>query len=162
MSVLSPARGSHGCSLHLLCQCDLSVSSGSAQTHTHRRGLELSEHSGGQAETDASSQTQMYSDILMLAVFGVDTLDSFALGVCVCVCTLIYMCRNANSSKYASHMSTHENTNTFQAVNLANYKMTSVTAAHKYVHRNIRCIYISSLLPRRRSGFARLAEQVNS
>lgn len=51
------------------------LSAAAAHRHTQRYGLSVC--SGGQAETDASSHTQMYilSDILTLAVFSVDTLD---------------------------------------------------------------------------------------
>lgn len=72
VSVLSSVRGSHGCSLHLLCQCDLSVSRGSTQTHT-QCALR-----GPARDWCKLLPKHMYilSDILTLAVFSVDTLDN--------------------------------------------------------------------------------------
>lgn len=99
VSVLSQKR-SHGHSLHLLHQCDLSVSS--TQTRTHCRD-ELSAHSGGQSETDSASHRDRSLSLVInlhLQLWVLTNLTALTLAFCMCDCTKIYRHVHANTCKY--------------------------------------------------------------
>lgn len=74
--VMSLDWGSRGRSLHLLCQCDPSVSSGGVQDTRSLCNSAVTQGVG--ARTDARSQTHMYILSDIFAVFSADKLDSLA------------------------------------------------------------------------------------
>lgn len=117
MSVLSPVWGSHGCSLHLLCQLDLSVSSGRAQAHTV--GIWAQRILGGSPRDWCKlshRQTCKLSDILTLSAFSVDTFDSLVVTSGTCVCTVLYTYSHLNA-----YNNVHTQANLFQAIHFADY-----------------------------------------
>lgn len=118
--------------------CSTNVTCLSAVTvHRHTLSAEIwaqRTHSGGQTDTDASSQPQMYilSDKLIFAVFSVDTHDS--LGSCfmlVCLRTHLYV-HACKLFQICIHKDI--NTNIFYAINLIILQRVSMcTCPQKYM-----------------------------
>lgn len=113
VSVPSLVRGSHGCSLHLLCQCDLSVSSGSAQTHTRCRDPGSAYTQGVRLRLmQALRHRCIYLVIYLCLQFSALThLTALTLALGTCVCTLVYMCNACKLFQICAH--TDMNTNIF-------------------------------------------------